>query len=269
MRVVRRSSLNHLFPLPDGMHFTPAMSARAIFSDAIEIGEVDMPYKERIGKSKLRLIRDGLRFLLVITEATFLYRPARPLILCAILLFTIGALLMLPPLQYYLQSRKVLEWMIYRFLVSNLFGTAGCLCFCAGYLTEQIAEIALSTEISKARKSFLQRFFQGPWLWAVAILLILIGGALVSGSVLQRIETGETYEHWSRYIVMTFCFSAAITLFTTRTIDYVMQLVRDRVRYWQDAILPRFRPHQLSFAEDSLQPRFPGIRKSSSPGAGS
>src|SRR5262249_43917176 len=30
MRVVRQSSLNHLFPLPDGLHFTPAMSARAM-----------------------------------------------------------------------------------------------------------------------------------------------------------------------------------------------------------------------------------------------
>ena len=31
MRVVRRSSLDRL-PLPDGLHFTPAMSARAMVS---------------------------------------------------------------------------------------------------------------------------------------------------------------------------------------------------------------------------------------------
>src|SRR5262249_16536065 len=59
MRVVRRSSLNHLFPLPDGLHFTPAMSARAILSGAVEIAEVDMPYHERVGESKLRAIKDG------------------------------------------------------------------------------------------------------------------------------------------------------------------------------------------------------------------
>ena len=57
MRVVRRTSLDRLFPLPDGLHFTPAMSARAMFSDAIEIAEVDMPYKERVGESKLRVIK--------------------------------------------------------------------------------------------------------------------------------------------------------------------------------------------------------------------
>ena len=32
MRVVRRSSLPELLPLPDGLHFTPAMSARALLS---------------------------------------------------------------------------------------------------------------------------------------------------------------------------------------------------------------------------------------------
>jgi glycosyltransferase involved in cell wall biosynthesis len=33
MRVVRRACLPELLPLPDGLHFTPAMSARAMFSD--------------------------------------------------------------------------------------------------------------------------------------------------------------------------------------------------------------------------------------------
>ena len=79
MRVVRRASLPKLMPLPDGMHFTPAMSARAILSDDLKIVEVDMPYHERAGTSKLRVVKDGFRFLKVIVEAAFLYRPSRPL----------------------------------------------------------------------------------------------------------------------------------------------------------------------------------------------
>src|SRR5947207_825235 len=54
MRVVRREALHHLYPLPAGLHFTPAMSARAMLSDATRIVEVDMPYAEREGESKLR-----------------------------------------------------------------------------------------------------------------------------------------------------------------------------------------------------------------------
>jgi glycosyltransferase involved in cell wall biosynthesis len=232
MRVVRRASLDHLFPLPDGLHFTPAMSARAMFSDAIEIAEVDMPYKERVGESKLRVIRDGLRFLRVIMEAAFLYRPARPLKLIAMGLFVAAALLMLPPTFYYLQHRKVLEWMIYRFLVSNLFGTSACLCFCASYLVGQMSEIALSTELN-SRKSLSRRFFQGPWLWTVVAFLSVSGGLLVLGSFMQLLATGSTYEHWSRYIVMTFCFSTAVILLVTRGIDYVLRLLRERARYWR------------------------------------
>ena len=232
MRVIRRSSLAHLLPLPDGLHFTPAMSARAMFSAAIEIAEVDMPYKERIGESKLRVLRDGARFLQVIMETVFLYRPARPLGLAAVTLLLAAIALMLPPLFYYLQHRKVLEWMIYRFLVSDLFGTSACLCFCASYLFGEMSEIALSEEIGNSRKSLSQRFFQGPWLWMVTGLLLLTGGSLVLGSFLQLLETGSTYEHWSRYVVMTFCFSTAITLMLTRGLDRVLRLFRERVRYW-------------------------------------
>jgi len=54
MRVVRRSALGNLLPLPNGMHFTPAMSAKAILSEDVKIAEIDMPYNEREGESKLR-----------------------------------------------------------------------------------------------------------------------------------------------------------------------------------------------------------------------
>jgi len=233
MRVVRRSSLAHLFPLPDGLHFTPAMSARAMMSDAIQISELDMPYHERVGESKLRVIRDGLRFLRVIVEAGLLYRPARPLNLAGILFTLIGAVLMFPPLVFYLQHRTVLEWMIYRFLVGHLLGTTACLCFCASYILSQMTEIALADEIGKRKESWVERFFHGRWFWAVNGVLIVAGGSLVLGSLLELLETGATYEHWSRFIAMTFCLSIVTVLLVTRCIEYVLGLVRERALYWQ------------------------------------
>src|SRR5882724_13204650 len=53
MRVVRRASLDKLEPLPTGMHFTPAMSARAMLDRSLKMHEIDMPYAEREGRSKL------------------------------------------------------------------------------------------------------------------------------------------------------------------------------------------------------------------------
>jgi hypothetical protein len=94
MRVVRRSALPKLFPLPDGLHFTPAMTARCLLSDSLRIMEIDMPYHERAGESKLRVGKDGLRFLRVILGTAFLYRPSRPLNIAGLLLFLMASVLM-------------------------------------------------------------------------------------------------------------------------------------------------------------------------------
>jgi glycosyltransferase involved in cell wall biosynthesis len=232
MRVVRRTSLDHLFPLPDGLHFTPAMSARAMLSGAVRIEEVDMPYKERVGQSKLRVVKDGVRFLRVILEAALLYRPSRPFGLAGIMFFLAAGVLMIRPIIYYVQNQAVLEWMIYRFLVSYLLGTSACVCFCASYISRRLVHLALMTELGDRRSTLFSRFFSSRWFWMVPVLLCLIGGSLVLGSFLELVKTGATYEHWSRYIVMTFCFSTAVILVATRGIGYVMTLVEERVRYW-------------------------------------
>lgn len=79
MRVLRREAYNKLLPLPNGLHFTPAMSARAILGSGggMKLVEIDMPYYEREGRSKLRVLRDGFRFLRIILETALLYHPAR------------------------------------------------------------------------------------------------------------------------------------------------------------------------------------------------
>ena len=61
MRVVRRACLGDLYPLPDGLHFTPAMSARVLIGDPLKLVELPMPYAERTGESKLSVLRDESR----------------------------------------------------------------------------------------------------------------------------------------------------------------------------------------------------------------
>jgi glycosyltransferase involved in cell wall biosynthesis len=231
MRVVRRSSLDRLYPLPDGLHFTPAMSARAMLSEGTRILEVDMPYHERAGESKLSVAKDGLRFLKVILEAAFLYRPSRPLGLAAIVFVVFAAALMWSPMLYYFRNRSVAEWMIYRFLVSDLFGITACLCFCASYLTGRMTSIALADESGLLRSRLSAWLFQTRWFWTVPIGFYLVGGLLVLSSLFDRLTTGVTYEHWSRYVVMSFCFAVAIILSVTRVIDYVLNLVGGRLEY--------------------------------------
>lgn len=76
-RVLRRASLKLISPLPDGMHFTPAMSCVCVLDPRLRIEEVPMPYEERIGRSKLNVLWDGLRFLSTILFSFCCYSPLK------------------------------------------------------------------------------------------------------------------------------------------------------------------------------------------------
>jgi hypothetical protein len=76
MRVFKREIWERLAPLPDGLNLTPVMSTRAIH-EHIRIVEVPIPYHERIGRSKLSVIRDGSMFLHSIVWTALAYNPVR------------------------------------------------------------------------------------------------------------------------------------------------------------------------------------------------
>jgi glycosyltransferase involved in cell wall biosynthesis len=78
MRVIRRDALRRLEPLPDGLHFTPIMSLRAMH-EGLRMVEVPIPYAERIGRSKLSVMRDGSRYLRSIVWTSLSYNPVRVL----------------------------------------------------------------------------------------------------------------------------------------------------------------------------------------------
>lgn len=230
MRVVRRSALRHLYPLPAGLHFTPAMSARAMLSDATRIVEIDMPYAEREGQSKLRVIRDGLRFLRVILENAVLYKPGQVLLAIAAFCVAGGVALMLRPAIYYLHTRTVAEWMIYRFLVSSLAAHVALLLCAAAALSSRMAGIALHEEVG-AKLPLLSRWMRTRWFWGVLAALSCAGGALVWRSAVELWTAGHTDVHWSRFVVAMNCFGWTAVLGIARGIDSVLDLVEQRVRY--------------------------------------
>lgn len=87
MRVFRREALQKLYPLPDGLNFTPIMSTRALHEE-IRMAEVAIPYSERVGRSKLSVVRDGTRYVQTITWTALNYNPVR--ILGGLALLTLG-----------------------------------------------------------------------------------------------------------------------------------------------------------------------------------
>jgi len=92
MRVFRREALERLYPLPDGLNFTPVMSTRAIHED-VRLVEVPIPYKERVGRSKLSVVHDGMRFLQTIIWTVLNYNPVRVLGGLGVGFFGLGCLI--------------------------------------------------------------------------------------------------------------------------------------------------------------------------------
>jgi len=208
------------------------MSARAILGREIRIVELHMPYRERVGQSKLRVFADGARFLRVILESAFLYRPAAPLMLLGACCLAVAVGLMLMPTLFYLQHRKVLEWMIYRFVVSSLLGTTSLLLWGAGYLGSCVVSLTLAPAAPLSRgMQRIRRFLWGPAFWLLVAVLLLAGGLLVAPSFLELVTTGATYEHWSRFIVMSFLLQCAVVLGAVRTIDYTLGLIAAQTDY--------------------------------------
>jgi len=132
MRVIRRQALKRLYPLPDGLNFTPAMSVAAALDPQLKMAEMPMPYEERVGRSKLSVVKDGLRFLGVILQTAATYRPSTffgfsAAVLAAaglpFLVFSLGG--PAAPLPFYLSNGRIEDWMLFRLvLVTVLWGTS-------------------------------------------------------------------------------------------------------------------------------------------------
>jgi len=97
MRVFRREALEKLYPLPDGLNFTPIMSTRALHED-LRMTEVAIPYSERVGRSKLSVVRDGTRYVQTITWTALNYNPVRILGGLALLLLGLAGMIALATL---------------------------------------------------------------------------------------------------------------------------------------------------------------------------
>lgn len=94
-RILRREALEKLYPLPDGLNFTPVMSTRALHED-VKMIEVPITYEERDGESKLSVVHDGLRFLFSILGTAALYNPVRLLGGLSLVAVILAGLALLP-----------------------------------------------------------------------------------------------------------------------------------------------------------------------------
>ena len=220
MRIVRRDALKHLYPLPDGLHFTPAMSARALMNN-LRIIEIPMKYEERIGESKLSALWDGFRFLNAIGEGVLCYRPEKIFLTgftCCMLFILILAAY---PTEFYFQNHRLEEWMIYRFVVCQFLGSLGIALLLASALSTRMACLSSRREDSVGFwSSVVASLFKGKPLFVMAGLLALLGVGFLWPGIVEFISTGKITLHWSRLI------AGAFTLFSMLQISICSVLMK-------------------------------------------
>lgn len=225
MRVVRREALANLYPLPNGLHFTPAMSARVMLSNELRIAELDMPYHEREGESKLRAGKDGLRFLKVILKTAVLFRPSRLLWLTAIPFFAFAVLLLTLP---------VGDWIVDGAWPAGVRGaeaaagavllTAAALLVAAGYLAARIVEVVLLVPNGGRFQKLLQSIIGARWFW-------LIPGTLAIAGIVAGLVGGLSEGGGRGLFSMVVLGAAAVLAGVTRLLDRFINVVAERLRY--------------------------------------
>jgi len=132
MRVFHKETLAHLSPLPDGLNLTPVMSTRAV-QEGIKMVEVPIPYSERVGRSKLSVVRDGRIFLTSMVWTVLSYNPVRVLGIAGLAGLGLSALIGLGLLITRFRGiTSLTPWSVFALFVALISGVGGVSLFALG-----------------------------------------------------------------------------------------------------------------------------------------
>jgi glycosyltransferase involved in cell wall biosynthesis len=228
MRVIRRSALALLYPLPDRLHFTPSMSARAL-ANGLRVVEIPMSYEERVGESKLKVFSDGVQFLRTIVSGVLYYRPERLFMLVFTLALALCGLLAAYPMEYYWHHGRVEEWMIYRFVVCYLLGSVGFLSLCAAVLSNQMASLGPKRRDGDSFAVGLAvHAFRGYTLLGLVALGMVASVVLIWPGLVEFVRTGGITLHWSRILVAAFSLLVVVQALITGVLLKVLGTWREQ-----------------------------------------
>jgi hypothetical protein len=215
MRVFEKALLEHLSPLPAGLHFTPAMTARAVCL-GVAIVEVPIPYAERKGQSKLRIFADGLRFLQVIFGVIFSYYPWRVFGPLGSSFGLVALAYGVRPVLYYFSYHRLEEEMIHRLLTILTLSVCALVVLSFGLIAQRASDLAIGR---RARAG------SPRWLEPAALvlgLLLGVGGILLnSRTILEYASSGHIAAHWVYVLTgglavisgtLLFCFGVTLGL---------------------------------------------------------
>ncbi len=237
MRILKRSSLPRIYPLPDGMNLTPAMSVRAVLDTRLRIGELPMPYEERVGRSKLSVVKDGFRFLGVILDTAVTYRPvvffwAAAAVLAALALWALGCRWGAPaaPLPFYLSNGRLEDWMFFRVALAALLLAIASFLTALGAVTQSLTAIINRDAHARPLEAFAETVVGKRFLWWGFAALAL--GAVLNRRPLEAyVSTGHIpNDYWVFPLVGGLCALVGAELVAFGLVGRVVRLLAERER---------------------------------------
>nr|WP_225737346.1 glycosyltransferase family 2 protein [Dyella acidiphila] len=130
-RVVKAKRFREfLYLLPNGFSY-PTTSTMAFFRSAYPVAYVPIKAAQRVGKSHIKPLRDGLRFLLIIFKIATLYSPLKLFVPASAIFFVLGCL------NYawtFLREGRLTN-------MSTLMWSAAVIVFLIGLVSEQITAL--------------------------------------------------------------------------------------------------------------------------------
>ncbi len=233
MRVFKRKALVDLYPLPDGLHFTPAMSCKALMGGKLKIVEEPMEYKERAGMSKLSVIKDGEQFLKIIIEISMYCKPLKLFSFIGSLLIIVAFLYALQPVMYYLTYHRIEEFFIYRLISIIVFSLIGINFILIGFFAHNFLCIIYNKpDINDSIRNKLLKILLQPYnLIRMGALISILGVVLNWQTVYQYLTTGKILLHWVYILTGAFLLMAGMEIFMFGFLQKILKMHKEQKNY--------------------------------------
>jgi hypothetical protein len=160
------------------------MSTRAVH-EGVRLSEIPIPYTERVGRSKLSVVEDGIRFLRTIIWTALNYNPVRILGGVGVGLFAIGALIATVLTGMRLAGITTLRpWGVGAAFLAVVLGIAGVDIFALGVTFNYLVSLFHKRPVRQGL--FGEPIFKTPLdrqFWWMGLLAILAGLAFGAASL--------------------------------------------------------------------------------------
>lgn len=239
MRVFRREVIESIYPLPDGLNLTPVMSTRALH-EGITIGEVPIPYSERVGRSKLSVVRDGSIFLHSMIWTALTYNPVRILGMLGFTGIFIALLVAIGLVSARLSGQTALaSWEVASLFIGAVSAVTGVSLFSLGITFNYLISLFYKEPIRQGL--FGQPLFKKPLdrhFWWMGSVSLIVGLTMGAGSLFLGLQGWVIARLWLYLLASAMLILVGVQLIISWILSRVLdELSRRELLIEQDLVI--------------------------------